>query len=498
MYHLIALVFLTLVPLVSPATPQEQPLDRGLLAGRPSVSADLLERLGLTATDLEQALRTLSSQGRDGGGEGLSAHDVFVLVTFDTFVTAIEAQYVNDGAAEVDAADVLDGSLTGADISTSSGDVSFSGGALSVEPDSTTLEPAIQSQGSDGTDQVTDPDGHTALLATGGDSGAGTFNGGIGIEAFGGNGLEGGGHGLVATGGLADNPALGFNGTGVVAIGQDGTSPGDGLSATGGHGEAGATGVTADGGDGLAFDGGHGLIARGGASFSGFADSGGSGVRSFGGSGTGGSFAFGGVGVEGTGGQPGGDGVVGTAADPTAFGVFAMGDLGASGLKPFVHPHPTDPSRQIRFVALEGNEPGTYHRGTAQLVDGVAVVPVPEDFRLVTRAEGLTAQVTAVGGPAILWIEQQDLETLVVRGSHDVAFHYLVQGVRRGFEDMQTIEPNRVFVPTVRGVPFGNAYRESYRQLLVENGILNPDYTPNEFTAARLGWTLENPDVEDR
>ena len=28
---------------------------------------------------------------------------------------------------------------------------------------------------------------------------------------------------------------------------------------------------------------------------------------------------------------------------------------------------------------------------------------------------------------------------------------------------------------------------------LVENGILNPDFTPNEQTADRMGWTLTDP-----
>jgi hypothetical protein len=35
----------------------------------------------------------------------------------------------------------------------------------------------------------------------------------------------------------------------------------------------------------------------------------------------------------------------------------------------------------------------------------------------------------------------------------------------------------------------------------VQNGILNPDYTPNEATAARLGWKLLEQDevrIEER
>ena len=45
---------------------------------------------------------------------------------------AFDARYVNDNAGEVDSADVVDGSLTGADVSTSGGDVTFAEGEVSV------------------------------------------------------------------------------------------------------------------------------------------------------------------------------------------------------------------------------------------------------------------------------------------------------------------------------------------------------------------------------
>ena len=40
---------------------------------------------------------------------------------------------------------------------------------------------------------------------------------------------------------------------------------------------------------------------------------------------------------------------------------------------------------------------------------------------------------------------------------------------------------------------------EPLRDILVANGILNSDYTPNEATAARLGWKLADladPDID--
>jgi len=44
--------------------------------------------------------------------------------------SSLDARFVNDNANEVDSADILDGSLTGADVSTSSGDVTFADATL--------------------------------------------------------------------------------------------------------------------------------------------------------------------------------------------------------------------------------------------------------------------------------------------------------------------------------------------------------------------------------
>ena len=187
-------------------------------------------------------------------------------------------------------------------------------------------------------------------------------------------------------------------------------------------------------------------------------------------------------------------GVRGEVFSPDGFGVFSVGDFGGTGAKYFVQPHPADPSKEVRFVCLEGNESGTYFRGTTSLKDGKATIEVPEEFRAVSAESGLTVQVTAQGPGADLWVETQDLQRIVVRGRGDVSFHYFVNGVRRGFQDIELVRENQAFVPVLRGVPYGNQYPQALRDILVENGILNPDYTPNEVTAAKLGWELRDPD----
>ena len=216
-----------------------------------------------------------------------------------------------------------------------------------------------------------------------------------------------------------------------------------------------------------------------------------------------GSHAGMGIGVHGTAGSLGfggffkatGTGSVGVCGEGDGFGVFSLGDLGASGVKSFVQPHPTDAALEVRFVCLEGNESGTYFRGSSEIVGGRAVIAVPEEFRLVTEREGMTVQVTP-RGPGNMWVARATLGEVVVRGERDVPFDYFVNGVRAGFSDHVPIRPNTTFVPRVRGQAFGTGLPETVRETLVETGILNSDYTPNEATAHRLGWTLADPPAE--
>ncbi len=186
-------------------------------------------------------------------------------------------------------------------------------------------------------------------------------------------------------------------------------------------------------------------------------------------------------------------GVYGRTSSPSGTAVFSYGNFTATGTKSFVQPHPSNPSKEIRFVCLEGNESGTYFRGTAALAGGRAEIEVPEEFRLVSEQDGITVQVTPLGRALPLAVESKGLERIVVIGAEDVEFDYFVNGVRRGFADLECIGENQAFVPEERDVPYGTQYPEALRRILVENGILNADFTPNEATAARLGWTLADP-----
>ncbi|MCB9920198.1 MAG: collagen-like protein [Planctomycetes bacterium] len=188
-------------------------------------------------------------------------------------------------------------------------------------------------------------------------------------------------------------------------------------------------------------------------------------------------------------------GVIGRVSSPGGYGVFADGNLGATGTKSFVQPHPHDASKAIRFVCLEGNENGTYFRGTARLVNGLAEIAIPEEWQLASADERITVGLTPIRSFARLAVWERSRARIVVRGSEDCRFDYLVHGVRRGFEEHRAIVENTDLRPRVRGVPWAGHLPERVRAMLVANGILNADFTPNEETARRLGWTLRDAAV---
>ncbi|MGH9838921.1 MAG: hypothetical protein ACREEM_09065 [Blastocatellia bacterium] len=175
------------------------------------------------------------------------------------------------------------------------------------------------------------------------------------------------------------------------------------------------------------------------------------------------------------------------------FNLDVAGNLRVLGNKNFVEPHPTDPNKMIAYVSLEGPEAGTYFRGSGRIVNGVATIQVPEDFRLVSDEKGLTVQVTPVGKPATIWLVKKSLDRIELRGSADVEFDFLVNGVRRLFKEHQPIVENTVFVPrSAEDSSFRNLKPEALRRLK-DTGILNEDGSVNMETVKKLDtykrWT---------
>ena len=185
-----------------------------------------------------------------------------------------------------------------------------------------------------------------------------------------------------------------------------------------------------------------------------------------------------------------GIGVYGRAkANGNRAGFFDGGITVVNGAKSFVEPHPTDPTKQIRFAALEGPESGTYFRGTGRTVNGFATIEVPEAFRMVTDEKGPDGHRHAHGRPRGRRVREEiaraDRDPLLA--GRGVRLH----GQRRPEvpRGLEPIEENTFFIPTsptdpvlTRPLPKETVAR------LISNGTLNPDGSINMNTVRRLGW----------
>jgi hypothetical protein len=173
----------------------------------------------------------------------------------------------------------------------------------------------------------------------------------------------------------------------------------------------------------------------------------------------------------------------------TNYGVWSTANYGGGGAKFFVEPHPTDASKVIRYISLEGNEPGTYFRGRGRFERGIARVPVPEDFRLVSDADGLTVQITPIGAMASFAVLKADLNEIVAQSSRNVEFYYLVQGIRRTHKHLTSpIGAGTEYMPKSADAKMPPYLTEGQKQLLVQNGTYRADGSVNLETAYRLGW----------
>ena len=172
-----------------------------------------------------------------------------------------------------------------------------------------------------------------------------------------------------------------------------------------------------------------------------------------------------------------------------SYGVYSSGAYGGTGAKYFIEPHPTDASKVIRYIALEGPEAGTYFRGRGKFHRGVARIAVPDDFRMVTDEEGLTVQITPIGPMATFSVVRADLAEIVVQASRNVEFYYLVQGVRRTHKHIGSpIGDGAEYMPKSADAKMPLWLTEGQRRLLIQNGTYREDGTVNMDTARQLGW----------
>ena len=106
--------------------------------------------------------------------------------------------------------------------------------------------------------------------------------------------------------------------------------------------------------------------------------------------------------------------------------------------------NPRDPQTDIYYASLEGPEAAMYVRGKGRLVNGRAMIDLPDHFTSLANAETLTIQLTPASfrSKGLGYEVGQDGSIVIGeladgRGSYE--FSWVVTAVRKGFEDYEVI-----------------------------------------------------------
>lgn len=115
-------------------------------------------------------------------------------------------------------------------------------------------------------------------------------------------------------------------------------------------------------------------------------------------------------------------------------------------VKSFMVDNPDDETTDLYYACVEGPEAAMYVRGTAQLVNGEAVVTLPRHFTAMALAEGITVQITPLSADCngIAVVKKGTASFAVkelMRGASNAEFDWEVKAVRAGFEDFTVVRP---------------------------------------------------------
>lgn len=155
-------------------------------------------------------------------------------------------------------------------------------------------------------------------------------------------------------------------------------------------------------------------------------------------------------GIEAAGDQSGGYFYDSTSLSDASVG-YNTWKITGTGAVGFIQNHPQAKDKVIVYASPEGDEVATYTRGTARLSGGKAHITLGETFRWVTNPDvGLTAHLTAHEKAVPLAVASLSTTELVVVGTEDVVFDYLVYGLRIGFEESSVVQAKRreAFIPS--------------------------------------------------
>ncbi len=174
-----------------------------------------------------------------------------------------------------------------------------------------------------------------------------------------------------------------------------------------------------------------------------------------------------------------GTGVYGADATGGNFGVFSNGNMGATGVKPFVIDHPADPANKtLRHFSIESNEVLNVYRGNVVLdKNGQATVQLPHYFHLINT--NFSYVLTPIGAPAQVYILQKIDEQgkfVIAGGNPNQEISWYVYAERNDPYLQRYPEAKQVEVekePKIKG----KYYRPELYGQPAEKGI---DYFPEE------------------
>jgi hypothetical protein len=144
--------------------------------------------------------------------------------------------------------------------------------------------------------------------------------------------------------------------------------------------------------------------------------------------------------------------------------VNASGDGVVTGdIKSFHTDNPSQPGTEIWYACIEGPEAAAYVRGTGHLINGRAVIELPQHFKDVANPGSMTVQLTPLSAESRgLAVIEKNIDGIVVReltngtGSYD--FDYMVVAVRKGYEDFKVIRPGSEHRPEISRSTSGSDY----------------------------------------
>jgi len=114
--------------------------------------------------------------------------------------------------------------------------------------------------------------------------------------------------------------------------------------------------------------------------------------------------------------------------------------------KNFRAPNPADAATDIWYCCLEGPEAAMYVRGIGRLINGRAIVLLPDHFRNLAHEPGMTVQLTPRSldskGLATTKVTLAGIEVGELGGGRgNYEFDWRVEAVRKGWEDYRVIRP---------------------------------------------------------